>query len=432
MTSIPARPRALKIAGVGTPAPYALVAAYLVASLIGLLLATLATAAAAGDVARGAFASPDVLLAVHLFALAFLPLAVGGAALHVLPLVLRGTASNRRAWIAFALLVPSPLLAVGVARHHELLAWTAGLAVTAGLALVLGEAVRLVVVAPRGRIVVVSRFGVVASATHAALGFLLGTLLFSIRWRPWAGIPHDRLIAIHLHLTLIGAVTLLILTVGRTLVPMLAVAPTAPKRRFPVEEITLTAGLWMSIGGFALGQRWAVALGGAVVVVAVGRFLVLIVRTLRSRRVAAIEGPLLHALTGIVFLVQATVLGVVLLSRPGDGRVATAYALTIVVGWGVGVTVGHVGKLLSLSAWVWWPPGPRPKQAAHYNRGTWAAEAVAFFVGVELLVDAAMSGSTVVAHLGGGALVLAAVLALTGAAQTMSSATSTTHRGERA
>jgi hypothetical protein len=391
-----------------------------VASLVGLLLASGATLSAADDVARGGLASSDVLLAVHLFSLAFLPLAVGGAALHVLPLVLRGVPGSRRGWVAFACLLPGPLLAVGIARHQSALTWVSGVFVTLGLALVLGEAIRLVARSPRGRIVVVSRFGVVAAALHGALGFLLGPLLFSLRWRPWEGIPHDRLIAIHLHLSLIGAVTLLILTVGRTLVPMLAVAPTAPRRRFPTDEVTLTTGLWISIAGFAAGERWAVALGGATIVVAVARFLALVARTLRARRVPAVEGPLLHAVTGLVFLAQATVLGIVLLDRPGDERIVIAYAVTLLVGWGVGVTVGHAGKLLALSAWAWWPPGPRPKQGAFYDRRVWAAEAAAFLVGVELLVVGAVSGSVPVARAGGALLVLAALLALVGAVRTMS------------
>jgi hypothetical protein len=414
------RPRALPIAGVGAPAPYRLVASYLVAALVALLLAAGAALTAADEIARGGFAASDVLLAVHLFSLAFLPLAVGGAALHVLPLVLRGVPGERRGWVAFACLLPGPLLAVGIARHHGALTWASGTLVTAGLALVLAEALRLVVRSPRGRTIVVSRFGVVAAAAHAALGFLLGPLLFSLRWRPWAGIPHDRLIAIHLHLSLIGAVTLLVLTVGRTLVPMLAVAPTAPRRRFPTDEVVLTAGLWVSIAGFAAGERWAVGLGGAVIVVAVARFLALVARTVRTRRVPAVEGPLLHALTGLVFLAQATVLGVILLDRPGDGRVVTAYAVTLLVGWGVGVTVGHAGKLLALSAWAWWPPGPRPKQSAFYDRRVWAAEAAAFLAGVELLVAGALTGSTAVARGGGALLVLAALLALTGAVRTLS------------
>ena len=245
------RRRALPIAGVGTPGPYRLVAAFLCASLVGFLLSALATVPAADDLANGSFASQDVLLVVHLFSLGFLPLAVGGAALHVLPLVLRGRPDARRGWVAFACLLPGPLLAVGIARHHDALVWVTGMVVAVGLALVLAEATRLVVRSPRGRIVVVSRFGVLATAVHAGLGFLLGPLLFSLRWRPWAGIPHDRLIAIHLHLTVIGVLTLLIVTVGRTLVPMLAVAPTAPKRGFPAEEAAITAGLWISIVGFA-------------------------------------------------------------------------------------------------------------------------------------------------------------------------------------
>ena len=74
--------------------------------------------------------------------------------------------------------------------------------------------------------------------------------------------------------------------------------------------------------------------------------------------------------------------------------------------------------MFSLSLWVWWPPGPRPKQAALYPRRVWLAEAVAFSTGVELLAVAALVGSVGTARAGGAALVVAASLAAAGAALT--------------
>jgi hypothetical protein len=89
------------------------------------------------------------------------------------------------------------------------------------------------------------------------------------------------------------------------------------------------------------------------------------------------------------------------------------------------VTLGHLGKLLSLSAWTWWPPGPRPKQAELYPRRIWLAEAIVFAVGIELLLNGVLAGSE--------AVVLLASLLLTGAAATaLVGAGLTVHAGRRA
>ena len=62
-------------ARVGRPAPVALVASYFGAALLCWLAAAVALVAAAEQLANEGLASQEVLLAVHLVGLAFLPLA---------------------------------------------------------------------------------------------------------------------------------------------------------------------------------------------------------------------------------------------------------------------------------------------------------------------------------------------------------------------
>ncbi|HET7571073.1 MAG TPA: hypothetical protein VFJ77_00215 [Gaiellaceae bacterium] len=406
-------------ARVGRPAPFRLVAAYLVAALVAFLLAAVALLRAAPDLAHGWIATPDTLLAVHLLALGFLPLAVTGAALHVLPTLLRNSAHAGRGWVAFAGLCAGPFLAVGVARHQPELTWATAAAVGIGGLVVAAEVGVLVARAPHGRLLLASRAGVGLSALHALLAFLLGPLLFERMWRPWLGIPHDRLIAIHLHLAVLGWLTLLIVAVGRTLAPMLALAPSEPARSRPLEELLLAAGVWVAVAGLAAGRGWLVAAGDALCVVALARFVGIVVRAARRRRVDAVEGPLAHFLAGLVFLAEAAVLSAVLLSGSGSPQLDVAYVALLLLGWAGGVTLGHAGKLLSLSAWTWWPPGPRPKQGELYHRGLWTASAAAFAVGTQLLAAGALATSTGAVRAGGAALVLAAAVALGGAVQTL-------------
>jgi hypothetical protein len=86
----------------------------------------------------------------------------------------------------------------------------------------------------------------------------------------------------------------------------------------------------------------------------------------------------------------------------------------LLVGWAGGVVIGHVPKLLSLSRWVWWPPGPRPKQGALYRRRLGNVEAVVFALGVEALAVGVAVGSVPLARAGAALLLASAILAAAG------------------
>jgi hypothetical protein len=396
-------------AQVGRPAPALVVAGYFAAALACWLAAAAAVVAAAGELAAGDVAAPGVLLAVHLVALGFLPLAVTGGALHILPTLLRTDVSRLRGPAALPLLCAGPALAVAIAHDLEPLLWLAALAETAGFVLVAWELAALALRAPRGRMLLASRTGVLLSTLHAAVALAFGGALAAREWRPVWGIPHERAIAIHLHLAVIGWLTLLLITVGRTLGPMLALAPAEHPRRLPLEELVLSAGLWLLLVGFAVNLHPLEVAGGVLVLAAVARFAALMVRVLREQHLDVPEGPLLHFLAGLLFLAQAALLGLgMLLGLAVTPRRLVAYVIALLVGWAAGATLGHVGKLLSLSVWAWWPPGPRPKQVALYPRGLWIAEAVAFAAGVEIVVDGVLAGSRSAVVAGGWLLLTAA------------------------
>ena len=413
-------------ARVGRPAPAALVASYFLAALLAWLAATIAFVAAAPKVADAGVASPEVLLAVHLVGLGFLPLAVTGAVLHVLPTLLRNDASRARGWAALPLLCAGPVLACAIAHDDERLTWFAAAAETVGFAVVAWEIVTLVARAPRDRMLLASRFGILLSTFNAAAALAVGAGLADRGFRPLLGIPRDRAIGIHLNLAVLGWLTLLIVTVGRTLTPMLSLAPAGPRRRLPVEEIVLTGGLWILVAGLALGSRAPTIVGALLALGAIAVFALMTARIGRQHRMDGLEGPLTHVVTGMFFLGQAAILGIAMLvGLDASPARLTAYVVALLVGWAGGVTLGHLGKLLSLSAWTWWPPGPRPKQAELYPRRVWLAEAIVFAVGIELLVDGVLGSSEPV--------VLLACLLLAGAAATaVVGAALTVHAGRRA
>jgi hypothetical protein len=414
--------RALPLAearAVGGPIPLGLLAAYAAVALTGWLAAAVALIVAAPDLADRDPLAEAPVLATHLIAVGVLPFAVTAASFHLLPVMLRNDIGRPPLLRAvLPLLAGGFLVAPGLAFDRSPLVWAGAGLVTLGLLLVLSELAGLVRRAPRGRTLVASRTGVALVCVNVTGALVLGALVFSHGDDPVAGVDHDRWVVVHLNLALLGWLTLLIVTVGRTLAPMLAVAPTAPPRRLPLNEAALTAGLWVMLAGVAASSTPIALVGGSVVAVALGAFGAFVVRVGRTRRIE-LEGPLAHMIVGVGFLLQAAVLGFLVLAHAvSPARALTAYVVFLLVGWAAGVTIGHLGKLLSLSLWVWWPPGPRPKQAALYPRPTWIGEAVAFGLGAELLGLGSLTGSSEAARAGTALLLVSAALAAAGAAQT--------------
>jgi hypothetical protein len=322
--------------------------------------------------------------------------------------------SGRRLAVALPLLALGAwLVAPGVAYEIPAVLWPGAALLSAGFVLVLVELGGLVARAPRGRMLVASRTGVSLSLFHALAALTLGAIVFDHGDASMLGVSHGRWLLVHLHLAALGWLALLILAVGRTLGPMLARAPAAPVRRLPLEEVMLTLGLWLLVVGIAADTNPVAYAGGALVVVSLGRFGTLIVRVGRTRRIEP-EGPLLHLLAGALFLAQAAVLGFALLAGAGpQQRGLAAYVLLLLLGWAAGATLGHLPKLLSLSIWVWWPPGPRPKQEALYPRRLAQLEATVFTLGVEVTAIGIYTGSTAVTRVG--AVLVAAAALLTAA-----------------
>lgn len=354
------------------------------------------------------------MLAAHLVALGLLPFAVTAASFHLLPVMLRNDVRHPgRLRLALPLLAGGFLVAPGVAFNQAALVWPGATLLTAGLLLTLGELLGLVRRAPRDRTLVASRSGVALVSLHVAAALVLGAIVFSRGDKPVAGVVHGRWLLVHLHLAVFGWLTLLIITVGRALAPMLAQAPTPPPRRFPLSELALTVGLWTLLAGLAATSTPAEAAGAVVILVTLGQFATLLAHTARKRRIE-LEGPLAHFLAGVAFLLQAAVLGLLMLTGAVSTHTAlTAYVVLLLLGWAAGVILGHLGKLLSLSLWVWWPPGPRPKQATLYPRRIWLAEATTFPLGVELLSIGALTATPNLTRAGAALLVLAATLACT-------------------
>ena len=416
--------RRLPVAGAGprtgAPIPTPIVASLFAVALAGWVAATILLCFATGDLTSATPFAGRLVLAVHLVTVVVLPCAVTGAALHLLPVMLRNDLRRPRSLRQLpVLLCGGFLVAAGVGLDRGWLVWPGLAIVAAALALMLWQLAQLLAGAPRGRIVVASRLGLGLVCVHVTAALLLGAGIYARGDHPLAGISHERLVLIHLHVAVVGWLALLILTVGRALIPMLAMAPAAPRRSHPVDELCLAVGLWILLVGIAIANPVAVALGGAVIILALARFAVLVTRTLAHSRPGAVEAPLGHVLVGVLCGAQAVVVAVgVLAGAIATTRGMEAYVLLILVGWAVGITVGHAGKLLSLSIWVSWPPGPRPKQHLLYPRRLWQAETLLFAIAVETLMAATLFRAATFAEVGAVILAVSATAAALGTGQT--------------
>ena len=413
--------RELPLVQTGRPAPFRIGAPAYLAALGGWCAAAVLLLAAAADLARTSVAGDAAVGAAHAIGLVFFPFAVVAAAWQLLPVMLRNDPPRRKLRpLVLGLLAAGVPLGVAVATDRDRLAATAAALLAAGLSLLLLEVASLIRRAPRGRTLVVSRPAIALAGVHAVAAFALGTVVLTEGGPEPLGVPHERLLLIHLSLALLGWLTMLIAAVGRTLVPMLGLGAAAPKRTVPLAELTLAAGLWLFLAGVIAPADALVGAGTVVMLAGLAAPARLFLRVARSGRIGVREGPVGHIALGLVFLVQAAALALGSAANAVDDRRAAVTAVLLVgIGWAVGVIVGHLGKLISLSGWGSWPPGPRPKQAELYPRRGWQLETVVFGLGVETLALGVLAGSGATARAGAGLLALAAATALGCAAATM-------------
>ena len=409
------------MAHTGRPAPFRLGAPAYLAALAGWLVASVLLLLSAPDLTNLAIGRPGPVAAAHAVGLVFFPFAVAAAVWQLLPVMLRNDPpAPRLRWVIFGLIAAGIPLSFAIRTDREQLGAVCAVLLGMGLVLLLLELASLIRGAPRGKTLVVSRLAVVLAGIHVASAFALGAVAFADGGPEPLGVPYERLLLVHLSLALVGWLTVMILAVGRTLVPMLGLAAAAPSRRLPVAELVLVAGLWMFVLGVSRSTDALVGMGVVVMLAGLAAPTRLFARVALSGKIGAREGPVAHVALGLVFLTEAAFLALAaVVGVVTDRRAAVAGVLLLGLGWVVGVILGHLGKLISLSGWGAWPPGPRPKQAALYPRSGWLVEVVVFAAGVELLAAAVLADSASVARLGAALLVAAALVALGCGAETV-------------
>jgi hypothetical protein len=371
---------------------------YLVAGALGLVWI-------APELAIGAFVSPHVAGVTHLFTLGWLTTTIFGALYQLLPVALAAPLrSTRLGHVSFWTFAPGAgLFACGVADgsimlHH------AGLALlTVGI---------LLAVFNIGTSLPQSRLrDETWTAVTMALAFLVSTLVLGIVLlhnihTGFLAEARIRVLAIHLHVAIVGWALMMIVGVSHRLLPMFLLAHGADTRWTKRSLASLGIGLLALGAGLATGSRPIAWAGIAALEAGVACFLYQAFSFYRVRVRKKIDVGMQFAATALVFLATAAVLGPFVLAR-GDGhpRLATAYVAVGLLGGIVLFVAGFFYKIVPLLAWTvhygeQMGKGPVPTLSETFSARIAQVQLAVMASGVALLGTGIGAGSSFVTRTG--------------------------------
>ncbi len=339
---------------------------YFAAALTFLLAAEFLTAAGVGYPAAG-LSAPATLFVVHLVAIGWLSLAMAGALLQFVPvLVSRPLAFPHFALPALAALVAGLLLLD--AGFAALAGWIeasldflplAAAFLLAGFSL-LGLMLVTTLLSARP-VTLFARFVIIGLACLAAtvLSGAAFTTLLSGRGG-WLGsvalLPHG--LPFHALLGLGGWLGLIAFGVSYRLFVMFMMAPEPPERR--VRPVLLLAGLGLSLAFAGLAAPFADIEPGAAWVAAALTVLAMagllygrdILGLYRARRRKALDINMRASIPAFAALgLGLALLPVAIIAGAGDGLIA-ALVFLLVFGWLGGLTLAQLVKIVSFVTWL--------------------------------------------------------------------------------
>jgi hypothetical protein len=390
----PAAPRAL-----GTPTPatgsLALAGEHFAASILYLLVGSAALVWIAPDLAAGLYPEPRVAAVTHLFTLGWLTTTIFGALYQLLPVAL-GAAPRwpRLGHVSFWSFVPGvALFAAGIATGSTALHHAGIGLLTVGIVLLVTNVVASLA---RSRARDVTWAGITIALAFLASTLVLGVVLLHNIHTGFLGEDRLRVLAVHLHVALVGWALVMIVGVSHRLLPMFLLAHGADTRWTARALALLAAGVPALGAGIALVSAWLTWTGAALLVAGIACFVTQAALFHRARVRRKLDVGMRFAGVAVGFLVLATALGVALLvGGVSHTRLATAYVLVGLLGGIVLYVVGHFYKIVPLLAWT-------VRYRDRLGRGTVPPVAATFSARLAYVQLAAM-GLGVVA-MGGGTL----------------------------
>ncbi|HTK47684.1 MAG TPA: hypothetical protein VL328_06895 [Gemmatimonadaceae bacterium] len=386
----------------GTPTPavgsLALAGEHFAAAILYLLVGSACLVWIAPDLAAGLYPQPRVAAVTHLFTLGWLTTTIFGALYQLLPVAL-GAAPRwpRLGHASFWSFVPGVALFAGgiatgkTALHH------AGIGLlTVGIVLLVTNVVASLA---RSRARDVTWAGITIALAFLASTLVLGVVLLHNIHTGFLGEDRLRVLAVHLHVALVGWALVMIVGVSHRLLPMFLLAHNADTRWTKRALALLTVGVPVLGTGIATASGPLAWTGGALLVAGVGCFVTQAAMFFRARVRRKLDVGMRFVMLAVGFLLLATALGVTLLALGvAHTRLATAYVLVGLLGGIVLYVVGHFYKIVPLLAWTVryrdrLGRGAVPTVAATFSARVAYAQLAAMTLGV-----AAMGGGTLAGH----------------------------------
>lgn len=393
--------------GSPTPAPrsVALAAEHFAAATLYLVAGAIGLVWIAPELAAGAYASPHVAGITHLFTLGWLTTTIFGALYQLLPVALgaplRSTRVGHAGFAAFA--TGAGLFAAGVAASNTMLHHAGIALVAAGIVLVAGNIGSSL---PRAR----ARDATWA-AVATALAFLLSTLVLGVMLlhnlhTGFLAEARLRVLAIHLHVALVGWAMVMMVGVSHRLLPMFLLAHGADTRWTKRSLVLLAGGVLTLVAGLATRTSLLAWIGVAMLEGGVGCFAWQAFSFYRVRVRRKIDVGMRFAGAALGFLVIAAALGAALLARGvTHPRLATAYVTVGLLGGIVLYVVGFFYKIVPLLAWTVryrdrMGKGTAPTVAETFSSRVAHVQLAVMTSGVALLAGGIGAGSTHVTRCG--------------------------------
>jgi hypothetical protein len=329
--------------------PFWLPASHFAAGLLSLAVAAVLLPTAVADLAAGRFLQPRLVAITHLITLGWLTVSIMGALCQLFPVVL-GTPLRwvRLSVLTLALFVPGVLVFVGgLLSGRSALVMVGAIVFASALVLFLVNAWATLW---RAR----SKRDITWWTLAGAFFFLAATITFGISLAINLSTAHlqDRLtaLAVHVHVALGGWVLLVVMAVGRRLLPMFLLSHGAHERPLRIAVMAMSAGALLLSLFHGFMTRPVFVVGVLLMGVGTVALVVQVVGYLRTRHRPQLDAGLRLVLAGGVLVLVALALGAVLLVTDAPMSVVAAYGAAAVGGLALFVA-GHYYKILPFLLW---------------------------------------------------------------------------------
>lgn len=317
---------------------------FLLAGAVGMVLV-------APVIAAGLFLDTQVVAVTHLFTLGWLTTTIFGALYQLLPVALGASVRwVRLGYVSIALVAPGiASFVAGVATNDDPIRHLGLALVMPGLLLGIVNIGASLPRAPRRDVtwwaVVVA---LAALLTTIVLG---GVLVHNLKTGVLAG-ARVRVLALHMHIALVGWAFATIVGISQRLLPMFLLAHGVDDRWSRRALAFLAAGTMLLAGGLLAPNAPVTWVGAFALAGGLASFIVQARRFYAARVRPKLDPGLRIVATGIVATAAAGVLGLsTLASGTSYPRVATAYGAAAVLSVMLYV-VGHFYKIVPFLAWT--------------------------------------------------------------------------------